>query len=196
MSSPTRLPNRKTRREALALPRFGGEAPPPERRAQDALVLVSERDPEGWPVAHYRVTDTITRMVKNGLAEPAWAAAGDRFRRDFVRARMNPLQATDLRRARGAGGREQILDEVEDARQRLYEAMRHLGGMSSPAGSVIWYVVGAEISLQQWALRQVWGSGRPLRHEVATGILIGALAALCSHYEEVRRAARAGRPGG
>ncbi len=183
-------PSHKMRRTALRLKRPEVEEPPPERRRQDTLVLVEERDPEGWPVVHYKVTDTIGRLVQNGLVEPHCALAADRFRRDFGLSRLNPLTAADLGRVRGAGGHEPIIDRIEDARQRLSQAMAHLGGMSSPAGSVVWCVVGDEMTLQQWALRQVWGAGRPLRHDVATGILIAALAALASYYGTRRPAGR------
>lgn len=177
-------PSRKTRRAVL----LGPDMPTPERCRQAPVALVEERDPEGWPVAHCRAIDTLTRMVRSGLLEPHWASAGNRFRRDFHFAHFEPLTAGDLGRMRGAGGHETVQDSVEDARQRVWEALRRLGGMGAPAGSVIWHVVGAEMTLRDWSLRQVWGAGRTIRQEVATGILIGALGALSGHYAERRRA--------
>jgi hypothetical protein len=181
------------RRAALRLDRLGPELPPPERRQHDPLAMVEERDPEGWPVRHCKTVDTVGRLVRSGLARPEWAAAADRFRRDFRLAQFDPLSASDLQRTRGAGGRGAIVDRVEDARQRLSDAVAGMGGLSAPAGSIVWHVVGSEQTLNDWALRQVWG-GRPLRHEVATGILLAALAALDAYYHDRRRIARAERP--
>ncbi|GGF22643.1 hypothetical protein GCM10011611_30890 [Aliidongia dinghuensis] len=203
MSALPNVPSHKTRRAALALDPVmisrmtlahgGPELPPPERQRHDPVTLVEERDPEGWPVRHCRAVDTIGRLVRNGLARPEWAVAADRFRRDYRLAQFDPLSANDLQRPRGAGGRGPILDRVEDARQRLFDAVAGMGGLSAPAGSVVWHVIGAELTLKDWSLRQVWG-GRPLRHEVATGILLAALAALDAHYHDRRRIARAERP--
>jgi len=193
MSALPVVPSHKTRRAALKLDRLGPDLPPPERRQHDPVALVEEPDPEGWPVRHCKAVDTIGRLVRNGLVRPEWAVAADRFRRDFRVGAFDPLSANDLRRARGAGGSGAIMDRVEDARQRLFDAVAGMGGLSSPAGSIVWHVVGAELTLKDWSLRQVWG-GRPLRHELATGILVAALGALDAHYHDRRRIARADRP--
>jgi hypothetical protein len=193
MSALPNIPSHKTRRAALKLDRLGPDLPPPERRQHDPVALVEERDPEGWPVRHCRTIDTIGRLVRSGLVRSEWAVAADRFRRDYRLAAFDPLSANDLGRARGAGGHGVIMDRVEDARQRLADAIAGMGGLSAPAGSIVWHVVGAELTLKDWSMRQVWG-GRPLRHEIATGILVAALAALDSHYHDRRRIARAERP--
>ena len=54
-----------------------------------------------------------------------------------------------------------------------------LGGLSSPAGSCVWHVVGLQRSVREWAMRQGWG-GRPVRQEQAQGILVAALGVLAS----------------
>jgi hypothetical protein len=172
---------RKARREAL---RLAGEAasPPPERARHDPVQVVEERDPNGWPVRHFRVSDSIGRLVRGGVITGPVALAADRFRKDYHMAQFDPLSAMDIRRPRGAGGKEAIIDRVEAARDRVARALLHLGGMSSAAGSAIWFVVGAEMSIQEWSLRQEWGSGRPLRHDMATGILVAALGTLEGFY--------------
>jgi hypothetical protein len=179
MSALPAIPSHKTRRAALKLAKLGPELPPPERRQHDPVALVEERDPDGWPVRHCRTVDTIGRLVRTGLARPEWAVAADRFRRDYRLAAFDPLSANDLGRARGAGGQGAIMDKVEDARQRLHDAVAGMGGLSAPAGSIVWHVIGAELTLKDWSLRQGW-CGRPLRHEVATGLLnimLGSLGA-------------------
>ena len=42
--------------------------------------------------------------------------------------------------------------------------------LNSPAGSCVWYVVGLQVSIREWATRRGWG-GRSVRHEPAQGIL-------------------------
>jgi hypothetical protein len=67
--------------------------------------------------------------------------------------------------------------------------MQALGGISSPAGSCVWHVVGLQRSVREWAIRQGWG-GRPVRQEQAQGILVAGLGMLAAHlgYGEARRA--------
>jgi hypothetical protein len=67
--------------------------------------------------------------------------------------------------------------------------MAALGGISSPAGSCVWHVVGLQRSVREWAIRQGWG-GRPVRQEQAQGILIASLGMLAVHsrYAESKRA--------
>jgi hypothetical protein len=59
--------------------------------------------------------------------------------------------------------------------------MRALGGISSPAGSCVWHVIGLQRSVREWAMRQGWG-GRPVRQEQAHGILIASLGMLAVHF--------------
>ncbi len=164
--------------------------PSRERLAQAPVEQVTERDGAGWPVTHCRAIDTVGRLIRGGLVDVDCGDSADRFRRDFHHAQFEPLCAADLRRMRGAGGREEIRDVVEDARQRVWDAMNHLGGLATPAGSVVWHVVGLETTLREWSLRQVWGAGRTLRQEVATGILVAALGVLNGYYTRRRRAER------
>jgi hypothetical protein len=63
----------------------------------------------------------------------------------------------------------------------LAVALTALGGISSPAGSCIWHVIGCEWTVKDWALREGW-SGRPLKQETAAGILVGALGVLQALY--------------
>ena len=87
-------------------------------------------------------------------------------------------------------GREPELNERQlHARRRVHEAMEALGGISSPAGSCVWHVVGLQRSVREWAIRQGWG-GRPVRQEQAQGILVAALGMLAGHlgYGAAKRA--------
>jgi hypothetical protein len=75
------------------------------------------------------------------------------------------------------------------ARRRVHKAMAALGGISSPAGSCVWHVVGLQRSVREWAMRQGCG-GRPVDHKTAAGILIAGLGMLAAHlgYADVKRA--------
>jgi hypothetical protein len=78
-------------------------------------------------------------------------------------------------------GREPALNERQlHARRRVHRALQALGGISSPAGSCMWHVVGLQRSVREWAMRQGWG-GRPVRQKQAQGILIAALEMLVAH---------------
>jgi hypothetical protein len=67
--------------------------------------------------------------------------------------------AVDPARA-GDGAREPDLNERQlHARRRVHEAMQRLGGISSPAASCVWHVVGLQLSVRAWAIRQGWVDG-------------------------------------
>ena len=58
-------------------------------------------------------------------------------------------------------GREPELNERQlHARRRVHESLQALGGLSSPAGSCAWHVVGLQRSVREWAMRQEWGGRR------------------------------------
>ena len=81
----------------------------------------------------------------------------------------------------GTGAQGSDLNERQlDARRRIHEALQALGGISSPAGSCVWHIVGLQRSVREWATRQGWG-GRPVRQKQAQGILIAALGVLAGH---------------
>jgi hypothetical protein len=79
-------------------------------------------------------------------------------------------------------GRDAELNERQlDARRRVHKSLEALGGISSPAGSCVWHVVGLQRSVREWAIRRGWG-GRPVRQEQALGILVAALGVLAAHF--------------
>jgi len=60
-------------------------------------------------------------------------------------------------------------------------ALDALGGHDSPAGSCVWFVVGLEMSVREWAARRGW-SGRPVPQPIAGGILVAVLGVLAAHF--------------
>ena len=76
-----------------------------------------------------------------------------------------------------------MTDRILDSRKAIGDAIAIAGGHGSPAGCALWFVLGAEYSIKEFAQRQRLGRGRNLNEEVARGILIGALGMLAAHWD-------------
>jgi hypothetical protein len=111
---------------------------------------------------------------------PSHARCRD-FQAAFVLAQLDPLRALPILRVPGTGREPELNERQLDARRRVHSALEALGGVSSPAGSCVWHVVGLQRSVREWAIRQGWG-GRPVRQEQAQGILVAALGMLVAHF--------------
>jgi hypothetical protein len=90
------------------------------------------------------------------------------------------VRAVPILRVPGTGREPDLSERQLHARCQVHQAMAALGGISSPAGSCMWHVVGLQRSVREWAIRQGWG-GRPVDHKAAAGILIAALGVLAAH---------------
>jgi len=158
-----------------------GPTPERWRRGDVERLEHSIADEEGRPARPFRTMDTLARMLRRGSITAAMRQAGEDFRAVFAAAQLDGLRSPDLARV------PQTLRELEptarqaEARKRVWQALQALGGIASPAGSCVWHVIGCEWSMREWALREGW-SGRPLREETASGILVGALGVLQAHY--------------
>ena len=178
-----------SRRKAEALPRLmGGEAVvSPERLRHGPIELVPAviADADGRPARPYRAVDTLTIMERRGSITAGMRQAGEDFRQRFALAQLDPLRALDIGRLSqgdkpsGRGDHVPGL-RVEAARGAVWRAIGAVGGISSPAGSCLWHVVGWERSLKEWAQEQGW-AGRRVSQEAASGILVAALGALEAH---------------
>jgi hypothetical protein len=60
------------------------------------------------------------------------------------------------------------------ARRRVLKSIEKLGGIGSLTASALWHVVGLQESVRSWSMRSGW-SGRPIRPDIASGILVSAL---------------------
>ena len=107
--------------------------------------------------------------------------AGDDFHALFRLAQLDPLASPDLRRVPQGVRELPASARAEEARRRVWAALKVLGGPASPAGACVWHVVGCGWTLKEWALRAGW-SGRPITAENASGILVAALGALQAFY--------------
>ena len=161
----------------------------PKRLPQRELEEVRERDPDGRIVLHHRTVDTLGKMLRSGTISPEMHDAAKDFQAAFIIANFDPLRALPILRVPGTGRDPDLNDRQLHARCRVHKALQALGGLSSPAGSCVWHVVGLQRSVREWAIRQGWG-GRPVRQEQAQGILVAALGMLAAHsgYGEAKRA--------
>jgi len=153
------------------------------------LEEVREKDPDGRIVNHHRTVDTLGKMLRSGTISQEMYDAAKILEAAFIIAQLDPLRALPILRVPGTGREPDLNERQLHARQRVHKALEALGGLSSPAGSCVWHVVGLQRSVREWAMRQGWG-GRPVRQERAQGILVAALGMLAAHlgYAAAKRA--------
>ena len=144
------------------------------------LEEVREADPDGRIVYHHRTVDTLGKMLRSGTIDEAMHDAARDFQASFIVANLDPLRALPILRVPGTGREPELNERQLDARRRVHRALEALGGLSSPAGSCVWHVVGLQRSVREWAIRQGWG-GRPVDQKAAAGILVAALGMLAAH---------------
>src|SRR5512144_1841791 len=151
------------------------------RRHDDFLEPIYEADPDGRPVVHHRVVDTIGRVLRAGNITRDMHDAARDFAATFTIARFDPIVCMPLDRLPGTSNPADLTDDQVDARCRIGEAIDAVGGLGSPAGGCVWHVVGMQRSIREWSMRQGWG-GRPIGEKQAHGILVAALGMLARHY--------------
>ena len=140
-----------------------------------------EADPEGRPVAHARIVDTLARMLKAGTITRAMYDAARDFQAHFTVAAYDAMPPRNMVRVSGGGWTNDLTDNQIAARNRVVRSLGTLGGPNSPGGSCVWHVVGLGYSLREWAVQQGW-AGRPVHGSLATGVLVAALGVLAVHY--------------
>jgi hypothetical protein len=158
-------------------------APTPERMAQGAVERLPHAiaDDDGRPARPYRALDTLGTMLRKGSITAEMHQAGEDFHALFMTAQLDPMRVPDLTRLpQGIHELPMTLAQAE-ARKQVWLALKSLGGMSAPAGSCVWHVVGCEWTLKDWALRQGWNR-RSISQEIASGILVGSLGVLQAYF--------------
>jgi hypothetical protein len=153
------------------------------------LEEVREKDPDNRIVVHHRTVDTLGKMLRAGTITPEMHDAAKDLEAAFIVASLDPLRALPILWVPGTGRDPELNERQLHARRRVHKALEALGGLSSPAGSCVWHVVGLQRSIREWAMRQGW-CGKPVRQEQAQGILVAAFGMLVAHfgYGEARRA--------
>lgn len=152
--------------------------PAPERIARGEIEALERpiADDAGRPSQPWRAVDTLAAMWRRGTITAEMRLAGEDFRDEFRVAHLDPLHAAALGRLPGMATVE-FGRRIELARRRVAEAIRAVGGLTSPGGSCVWHVLGEEQSLRQWAIETGWRRQKVSIHEAA-GILRAALGVL------------------
>ena len=156
--------------------------PSAERRQHDRVSRAVETLPDatgaiGLP---WHVESMLARLERRGDISARERHAGEEFHRLFQLAHLDPLKSPDVRRE-GPRSQSDAPHGNDRARRRILAALDALGGQGSPCGTCAWFVLGCELSIRGWAMRQGWSS-RPLSRDVAKGTLIGTLGVLAGHF--------------
>jgi hypothetical protein len=155
---------------------------PSKQRKQHGPVVRSREqlvDSNGRPGAPWRAVPLLEQMSSRSAINPQMRTAGEKFGTLFRQAGLEALKASALDRiadistpmSYGNFGNEK-------ARRQVSEAIRALGGQSAPGASCVWHVLGLEWSLRRWGETH-WNCA----HNTASGVLIGALGVLASHFQ-------------
>lgn len=140
-----------------------------------------DTDPHTGLVAmHRRAVDTLGLMLTHGSITQEMHDAGQLFRSLFRRACFDTMATSQLLRVARTSSDGASPLQI-DAQQKVATAIDVLGGHESPAGSCIWFVVGLEFSIRDWAARQGW-AGKPVHGPIGQGILVAALGTLAHHF--------------
>ena len=143
-------------------------------------------DPDtGVVVTHHRAVDTLGVMLANGTITQEMYDAGTTFRTLFRSASLGTMGTSALMRLPGKTTRG-MSDHHVHAGLRVAVAIDVLGGHDSAAGSCAWHVLGCEVSVREWAMRQGWG-GRIVPTSQAQGMLVATLSVLAAHFGLISR---------
>jgi len=155
---------------------------PPERLQHGRVERARETvaDASGGIGRPYIAEGLLGMLERRGAIGAGERRAAERFTELFAIAALDPMRASglDQRIGRTAYG----AHPSEWARGQVNGCLDVLGGLHSAAGSIAWGVLGEQLSLRQWALRQGW-SGRPVSPHVATGILVATTGILRHHFK-------------
>jgi hypothetical protein len=156
-------------------------APSAERLSHDRIERASEQiaDALGSIGLPWKVEGPLARLERSGAIGARERVAGETFQRLFRIAALDPLHAAGMAH-RSHAVTEEALTGVW-ARERVNRALDALGGLGSPCGSCAWFVLGMQLSVREWAMREGWG-GRPVSPHVAKGTLCGTLGVLVRHF--------------
>jgi hypothetical protein len=173
-------PDATTRRHGVEVAVYGNDGGPLERQQHGPVQQINTLV-DGRLARVNRSIDLMTVMLRNKTINPAQARAGRRFRDDFERAHLDPMQAADLNRLRSLG-RNELGYTIIDARQRVWDAMQALGGIRSPAASAAWHVLGVGAAINHWGGTMEDDKRKAFREDTARGVVVAALGILAAHY--------------
>jgi len=154
---------------------------PPERLQHDRITRdsVQSTDSQGGVGVPYRVEGLLGRLERHGDIGPGERMAGERFQELFEAAHGGSLCAVDMARschAEAAGEPKGVL-----AREEVHRALMAMGGHGSASASVAWFILGHQMTLREWSVREGW-NGRAVSPHVTKGLLIATLGILKAHF--------------
>jgi hypothetical protein len=167
------------------MPDEGIISPTLERHRHSIIEVVPKAiaDEDGRPSQPYRTIDVLAAMERRGKITPQMRSAGEDFRDDFRKAICGDLRATDMARPYISGTRCSGYEIGSvGARKRMYKALDAIGGSDSQNASIVWHVIGLEMTLKGWAQMYSTARLRFISPQKASLILIGALEPLARHY--------------
>ncbi len=156
--------------------------PTAERKKHDEVERLEKQivDARGMSGAPYVVLSPLAAMERNQTISRQQRNAGDKFHDAFRRAMLDQRRAAALIRGpTPVVWWGQSLGNTE-ARRRVAEAIRALGGEGAVGANLVWHVLGLEWSLKFWIENQ--RIARISNKSVASGILIGALDVLVREF--------------
>jgi hypothetical protein len=160
-------------------------APTPER-ARRGVELIDKAiaDDDGRPAQPYYGPDILMTMLRRRTITAEMFEAGEDFRRAFRKAYVSDITASDPSQpyVSGLGFGRTFIEGPTQARESLWKALDHLGGLAFQSGSIMWHVIGLEWTIKEWALNYSRQRLRHISQETASGVLIGALCSLVRFY--------------
>ena len=158
------------------------DGPLPERLQHDRVTRDEQQlaDAEGNIGLPWRVESLLERLERHGDIGHRERLAGEEFQRLFRLAHLDPLRAGNMMESvHHPGARPGI--NAAFAQRQVNLSLDAIGGLDSPCGACAWFVLGVELSMRDWAMRKGW-AGKPIRQEVAKGVLLGTLGSLAKHF--------------
>ena len=149
---------------------------------RDGSRAATTMDEAGLPSRPYRVVNIVLSFERRGRISAEAADAGYRFKDDFDLGCLMELRAADYASPVVQGKRRADIGiSALRSRDRVYAALKAVGGSTSLPGSCLWHVVGLDMSLREWALL-MGVHDRRLSEEAASGVFLSAIDSLAAHY--------------
>lgn len=98
----------------------------------------------------------------------------------FAHCRTSPF-FWPIRASSGTAPGQMMIEKNAGTARAVRDALDAVGGSGSPAGSALGYVAGLQMSIRDWALRDVW-NGKRVENNEAKGIRVAALGVLARYY--------------
>lgn len=155
--------------------------PTTERRQHDRITRDEQQlaDTAGLIGHPWRAEGLLARLERHGDISRRERAAGEEFARLFNLAHLDPLRSGDM--GRGIVRAPSVTPSNERARHDINKALDVLGGLDSLCGACAWHIIGAEMTIAEFVLRQRSGGVR-ITPQTGKGVLLATLNMLAAHF--------------